>query len=98
MAHGGLIAALLDASLGSAVVSGIRRKEWCGTVQLSIQFREPGVGSKLTGRGRMMRRGRHVAFAEGEIVDSQGRIVATAQGTWHIWPARPPVPANGAGG
>ena len=92
VAHGGLITSLLDVALGSAVVSGIRSEEWCGTVQLSVQFREPGVGTSLTARGRMVRRGRHVAFAEGEIVDDGGRIVAAAQGTWHVWPSRPPTP------
>lgn len=92
VAHGGLITSLLDVALGSAVVSGIRSREWCGTVQLSVQFREPGVGTSLTARGRMVRRGRHIAFAEGEVVDDGDRIVATAQGTWHVWPSRPPIP------
>ncbi len=95
VAHGGLITSLLDVALGSAVISGIRSEEWCGTMQLSVQFREPGVGTSLTARGRMMRRGRHVAFAEGEVVDDGDRIVATAQGTWHVWPSRPP-PSRGS--
>ncbi len=90
VAHGGLITSLLDVALGSAVISGLRSEEWCGTVQLSVQFREPGVGTSLTARGRMMRRGRHVAFAEGEVVDDGNHIVATAHGTWHVWPSRPP--------
>ncbi len=89
VAHGGLVSALLDTALGSAVVSAIRPEEWCGTVQLSVQFREPGTGPRLTGHGRMVRRGRGIAFAEGEIVDDRGRTVASAQGTWHIWPSRP---------
>ena len=89
VAHGGVITSLLDVALGSAVVSGIRPEEWCGTVQLNVQFREPGQGAKLTAHGRMVKRGRHLAFAEGEIIDPQGRIVATAQGTWYVWPSRP---------
>ncbi len=99
VAHGGLIAALLDSVLGSAVISDIRPEEWCGTMQIDIQFREPGLGARLTGRGRVVRRGRHVAFAVGEVVDTRGRVIATAQGTWYIWSSKPnnPPPPNAAG-
>jgi uncharacterized protein (TIGR00369 family) len=95
VAHGGLLSAMLDAALGSAVVSGIRDEEWCGTAQLSVQFRHPGTGPVLTGRGRMARRGRRLAFAEGDIVDAGGQIIATAHGTWYIWPSRPGPPPDG---
>jgi len=92
VAHGGLISAMLDAALGSAVVSGIRKEEWCGTAQLSVQFRRPGTGPLLTGRGRMARRGRRLAFAEGEVVDAGGTIVASAHGAWYVWPSHPGTP------
>lgn len=96
VAHGGLLSAMLDAALGSAVVSGIGAEEWCGTAQLSVQFRHPGTGPVLTGHGRMARRGRRLAFAEGEVVDAGGKVVAAAHGTWYIWPARPDTPPDGS--
>lgn len=96
VAHGGLLSAMLDAALGSAVVSGIKSEEWCGTAQLSIQFRTPGTGPVLTGRGRMARRGRRLAFAEGEVVDAGGEVVASAHGTWYIWPSQPGTPPEGS--
>lgn len=95
VAHGGLLSAMLDAALGSAVVSAIRAEEWCGTAQLSVQFRHPGTGPVLTGRGRMARRGRRLAFAEGEVIDASGNVVAAAHGTWYIWPAHPGTPPDG---
>src|SRR5262245_50469404 len=36
-----------------------------------------------------MKRGRSVAFVPGEAHDATGRLVATAQGTWHLWPYLP---------
>ena len=95
VAHGGLLSAMLDSALGSAVVSGIRAEEWCGTAQLSVQFRHPATGPVLKGRGRMERRGRRIAFADGEVVDAGGKIVASAHGTWYIWPAHPGTPPEG---
>lgn len=89
VAHGGVVSALLDVSLGAAVVSSLRPEEWCGTLELSVQFRSPARHSPLAGRGRMERRGRTVAFASGEIVDARGEVVAAAHGVWTIWPSHP---------
>lgn len=89
VAHGGVVGALLDSALGTAVVAAITREEWCGTMQLSIQFREPVFPGTVTAEGRMARRGRTAAFAEGEIRDDRGKVLATAQGVWTIWPTRP---------
>lgn len=93
VAHGGVISGLLDMALGTAVVSSILPEEWCGTMQLSVQFREPVLPGPVVAEGRMARRGRTAAFAEGEVRDARGTILATAQGTWTIWPSRPPNPA-----
>ena len=89
VAHGGAVTSLLDTALGAAVVSGIREEEWCATLQLSVQFREPVLPGKVVGRGRMVKRGRHAAFAEGEIVDGKGKVLAVATGAWYIWSRRP---------
>ena len=89
VAHGGAVSALLDSALGTAVVSAIGPEEWCGTMELSIQFREPILPGPITAEGRMARRGRTAAFAEGEARDAAGTVVATAHGVWIIWPARP---------
>jgi len=89
VAHGGAVASLLDAALGAAVISAIAPQEWCGTLQLSIQFHDPARHGPLTGVGRLVRRGRRVAFAEGEVLDARGRAVARAHGTWTIWPGHP---------
>lgn len=89
VAHGGAVTSLLDSALGAAVVSGIEPREWCATLELSVQFREPVRTGRVLASGRMAKRGRHAAFAEGEVLDGSGRILATAHGTWYVWPGRP---------
>lgn len=89
VAHGGVVASLLDTALGAAVVSSIKKEEWCGTLQLSVQFREPARPGVITAEGRMSRRGKTAAFAEGEVRDAKGRVLATAHGVWTIWPRKP---------
>ncbi len=89
VAHGGVTTSLLDTALGAAVVSGIRPEEWCATLELSVQFRQPLRLGRVTARGRMVKRGRHAAFAEGEVLGPDGEVLASAHGTWYIWPGRP---------
>jgi len=89
VAHGGAISSLLDTAMGGAVVASLRPEEWCATVELSIQFRAPARKGLVTGRGRMIRRGRRIAFVEGDVIDSRGKVLAAAHGSWYIWPARP---------
>jgi uncharacterized protein (TIGR00369 family) len=89
VAHGGAVASLLDSALGAAVISAIKPQEWCGTLQISVQYNDPARHGPLVATGRVVRRGRRVAFADGEVVDSRGVTVARAHGTWTIWPSHP---------
>lgn len=90
VAHGALMSALLDTALGGALVSTLRKQEWCATAQLSISYLEAGqVGTSLTARGHIVRRGKGVAHLAGEVTDDAGVVYATATGTWAIFPAKP---------
>ena len=87
--HGGVVAALLDTALGAAVASAIPKEWWCATISLSVQFLQGTQGLHLRATGRVRRRGVQVAFASGEVKDDAGRLIATAEGSWHLWPHRP---------
>ena len=89
VAHGGVVASLLDTALGASVVSTLTPEEWTGTLELSVQFREPVRPGVVVAQGRLARRGKHIAFAEGEIRDASGKILASAHGVWTIWPKKP---------
>jgi uncharacterized protein (TIGR00369 family) len=91
VAHGGLLAALMDAALGHAVISGLAPEAWCATASLTISYlRRPKEGDRLVATGEVTRRGKRVAFARGEAVDGAGEVVGTAEGVWYIWPDGPP--------
>ena len=89
-AHGGLMTVLLDGALGGALVSTLPRTSWCATTQLTTSFLDAArLGERLVARGRVVRRGRHVAHLAGEVKAGE-RVVASAVGTWAIWDERPP--------
>jgi acylpyruvate hydrolase len=87
--HGGVVSALLDTALGSAVVNAIPKEWWCATTSLSVQYVDGATEGELVATGRVMRRGAKVAFAEGEVRGADGRLIATAQGSWYLWHHRP---------
>ena len=88
--HGGVVGALLDSALGAAVISAIPAEWWCATISLATQFVDGATdGATLSAVGRVVRRGGRVAFATGEVRDDRDRLIATASGSWHLWPHRP---------
>jgi len=96
VAHGGVVSSLLDTAMGAAVISAIPKEWWCATTGLSIQFVAGPREGTLVATGKVVRRARSVAFAEGEVREAGGRLIATAHGTWQLWPHKPELesPAN----
>ena len=95
--HGGVITSLIDSALGAAVVRSIPKEWWCATTSLTTQIIAGAREGTLIGRGRVVRRGRSVAFAAGEIRDTDGKLLASATGTWHLWPFKPGSRPEGRG-
>lgn len=89
VAHGGVVSALLDTVLGAAVIASIPKEWWCATTSLTVQFLEGAREGRIVATGKVVRRGKRVAFADGEARDATGRLLATASGSWHLWPFRP---------
>jgi uncharacterized protein (TIGR00369 family) len=82
--QGGFLAAMLDDTLGPALVAGLEPGDFAPTTDLHVQFVRPARPGRLTGRGRVVRRGRDVGFLAGELLDADGTIVAVATATVQI--------------
>ncbi|MCI4325956.1 MAG: PaaI family thioesterase [Thermoplasmata archaeon] len=86
--HGGVYATILDTAMGGAVVTTLREDEVTATTSLYIEFLRPAEkGAKLRARGEVVRRGRHLAFVEGNLYNGEGVRLSQAHGTWYIWSA-----------
>jgi len=82
--QGGFLAAMLDDTLGPALVAGLSPGDFAPTTDLHVQFLRPARPGRLLGRGRVVRRGRDVGFLAGELLNEEGAIVATATATVQI--------------
>ena len=92
--HGGVYATILDTAMGASVVSLLAEGETTATTSLYVEFlRAARQGDTLTARGEVLRRGQHIAFAEGNLYDASGRRLSQARGTWYIWSSDALVPA-----
>ncbi|GAA2213184.1 PaaI family thioesterase [Nonomuraea monospora] len=82
--QGGFLAAMLDDTLGPALVATLPPGQFAPTLDLHVQFLRPARPGRLVGRGRVVRRGRQVCFMSGELLGPDGEPVAVATATAHI--------------
>jgi uncharacterized protein (TIGR00369 family) len=79
--QGGFLAAMLDETLGPALIATLGPDQFAPTADLHIQFLRPAKPGRLIGRGRVVRKGRDLGFMSGELVDESGEVVAVATAT-----------------
>jgi uncharacterized protein (TIGR00369 family) len=82
--QGGFLTAMLDDTLGPALVATLPPDQFAVTLDLHVQFLRPARPGRLVGRGRVVRRGRQVCFMSGELLGPDGDPVAVATATAHI--------------
>ena len=79
--QGGFLAAMLDDTLGPALVAGLDPGDFAPTTDLHVQFLRPAHPGRLVGRGRVVRRlddlDLQVALeAEADAARAVGRLAA----------------------
>jgi uncharacterized protein (TIGR00369 family) len=80
--QGGMLAAFADSLLGAAASAHLPDDQFPALAEMKISiFRPASAGSELTGEGYLVKSGPRVLFAEAEIKDSEGRLIARATGT-----------------
>ncbi|MBI5131394.1 MAG: PaaI family thioesterase [Rhodopseudomonas palustris] len=78
--QGGFLAAMLDDTMGPALVATLDADEFAPTVSLNVQFHRPARVGPLKGVGRVLLRGREVCQLSGELLQND-RVVATGTAT-----------------
>jgi len=82
--QGGFVAAMLDDTMGPALVATLPDGEFAVTLELKVNFLRPAVPGRITGTGRVVHRGGSIAFLAGELRDDEGEVLATATATARI--------------
>lgn len=87
---GGYLTVFADEVLGSAIGSVLEGGEFATTAELKISFLKPAAKGLVRGEGKVLRKGKRVAFVEATITNAQGDMVAKVSSTWTI--ATAPAP------
>jgi uncharacterized protein (TIGR00369 family) len=86
--HGGLVCTLLDTVAGCAVHSTLPLGVGYTSIELKVTYLRAvtQASGRLTAVGTVVKPGRRVAFAEGQVLDEAGRVVATASSSLLVFP------------
>lgn len=80
--HGGLVCTLLDTVTACAVHSTLPLGVGYTSIEIKISYLRPvAAGVELTAHGWVTKPGRRAAFAEGDVRDPAGVLLATASST-----------------
>jgi len=81
--HGGLASAILDETIGRAVMIGDDREIWGITVELNLSYRKPiPLGVELKVVGRITNENSRFFEGTGEIILPGGEVAVSARGKY----------------
>jgi uncharacterized protein (TIGR00369 family) len=85
--HGGVLSALVDTAVGGAL-STLHEASAGGvgqtTLDLNVSFLASTTNGDVFAEGRILKKGRTIAFGEAAITDAAGRLLATGRATYML--------------
>lgn len=81
--HGGVVYTLVDVSMAEALRTIIEGDERPVTIEIKINYLEPGKPGTLTSTAQVRKGGKRLVIVEAEVAqEDDGEIVALATGTY----------------
>jgi uncharacterized protein (TIGR00369 family) len=76
--QGGILAAMLDDTMGPAVFTMTEGKLYTATISMTVNFLAPARPGPITGEATVTQLGKTVAFVEGRLMAADGTVLAMA--------------------
>ena len=98
--HGGVFASIIDAAAFWAIFYEIEDSNTgVTTVDLKLNYLAPAVSGQLIAKGRQLKLGKTLGYAEAEVIDVNGKLLAHGTSTVILLPGKgltsdPPLPAK----
>lgn len=83
-AHGGVFFSLLDTALGRSILHHLPEGRGCATVEMKVNYFRPIQRGRIRACGVMKELTRNLAYAEGDIRNADGKVLARASGTFFL--------------
>jgi uncharacterized protein (TIGR00369 family) len=82
IAHGGVVATLIDSAMAIAIMAMLADGERTVTVDLTIHYLRPVTEGLAKASARVVRAGRKVVTVSAELFDKDEKLAATAISTY----------------
>ena len=76
--QGGFLAAMLDDTMGAAVLMKSQGRVYTATIDLRVSYLAPAKIGSFVGEARVVQIGKTIAFVDAKLMDSDGTLVAAA--------------------
>ena len=76
--QGGILAAMLDDTMGPAVFVMTEGKLYTATISITVNFLAPAKPGPIVGEANVTQLGKTVAFVEARLMAADGTVLATA--------------------
>lgn len=86
--HGGILAVLIDTAMGTLANSKCSEGFSAVTTNLNIHYLAVANEASISAHARIIRSGRHTMVIEGNIMQEDGKHIATATGSFFIIPKK----------
>lgn len=86
VAHGAVVYTMADTSMGAATMSIVPPGHYCSTIEIQIRYLRPITAGPLVVDTQVIKPGRRVVHLESRAVTGDGRLVATATGSFAVLP------------
>jgi uncharacterized protein (TIGR00369 family) len=85
--QGGILAAMLDDTMGPAVVVKSEGALYSSSIDMNISFLAAAKPGPLVCEGEVLRLGKTVGFVEGRLMDGDGRVLVRATSSVMLVPS-----------
>ena len=87
-AHGGALAAFMDAIIGVASLSAVAEEgKLVSTVEFKINYLTPALlNDQLRGFGKVIKKGKRIIITQGKIFNQKDELLAICTGTLNAYP------------
>lgn len=84
VSHGAASFTLMDTAMGAAVMSVVSEGKFCATIEIHTRFHRAAREGKLTAEATVLNNGRRIIHLEAKTTDDDGRLIASATGSFAI--------------
>lgn len=84
--HGGIIATVLDISMGHLLKTAIGPGM---TLEMKTQYLRAARSGRVRAEGKFLKKGKSINYLETRLYDAGRSLLATATSTWQLLPAPP---------